>query len=243
MYVGIKRAIGLTAQTCGVLKQKDGTVIKDKSEKLNRWIEHYSEVYTGQSQVSSDTIASLPNVPPMNDLDSEPDLEEVAAAIKRMPHSKAAGEDAIPAEVLKAGIEPLVERLHHLVESTPGVQERENNNPKRRSSLRQLQELLNGFSQSCADFGLNISLKKTMTLSSELHDSHQFTINDTTLDRVNKFTYLGSSMTANATLDQEIYVRLGKAASTFERLSNAAVVGPLRDVIRSADSDTRPSSP
>ena len=40
MYVGIKRATGPTAQTSGVLKQKDGIVINDKSEKLNRWIEH-----------------------------------------------------------------------------------------------------------------------------------------------------------------------------------------------------------
>ncbi|KAJ8335914.1 hypothetical protein SKAU_G00392560 [Synaphobranchus kaupii] len=87
------------------------------------------------------------------------------------------------------------------------------------NSLRQLQELLDGFSQACADFGLTISLKKTVTLSSEIHDSHQFTINDATLDRVNKFTYLGSTMTANATLDQEISVRLGKSASTFGRLS------------------------
>ena len=36
------------------------------------------------------------------------------------------------------------------------------------NSTRQLQELLDGFSRSCADFGLTISLKKTVTLSSEL---------------------------------------------------------------------------
>lgn len=434
LYAGIKKATGPTAQTCGVLKQKDGTVIKDKSEKLGRWVEHFSELYTGQSQVSSDIIASLPNAPPMNDLDSEPDLEEVTAAIKRMPHGKAAGEDAIPAELLKAGIEPLAERLRHLVSlcwsarrvpqefknakittlykqkgdrgdcnnyrgisllsvtgkllarlvlarlqvlaeeiypeaqcgfragrsttdmifSVRQLQEkaREQQQPLHiafvdltkafdlvdRQSLfvvlqkagcpptllslirsfhegmqgcvqydgdlsntfpinrgvkqgcvlaptlfgiyfsfvfqrafinlpnstgvslltrddgnffsvsrfkaktrvqhfitrellyaddaalcanspRQLQELLDGFSQSCADFGLTISLKKTVTLSAEPHDNHQFTINDTTLDRVNKFTYLGSTMTSNATLDQEISVRLGKAASTFGRLS------------------------
>ena len=37
------------------------------------------------------------------------------AAIKQMPHGKAAGKNAIPPELLKAGIEPLAERLHHLV--------------------------------------------------------------------------------------------------------------------------------
>ena len=87
------------------------------------------------------------------------------------------------------------------------------------NSTRQLQELLDGFSRSCADFGLTIGLKKTVTLSSELLDSHQFTVNDTTLDRVNRFAYLGSAITSNSTLDPEISVRLGKAASTFGRLS------------------------
>ena len=85
MYPGIKRATGPTTQSSGILKQKDGTVIKDKSNKLNHWIEHYSELYTGQSWVSSDTIASLPNAPPKIDLDIKTDLEEVTAAIKRMP--------------------------------------------------------------------------------------------------------------------------------------------------------------
>lgn len=115
MYPGIKRATGPTTQSSGILKQKDGTVIKDKSNKLNHWIEHYSELYTGQSWVSSDTIASLPNAPPKIDLDIKTDLEEVTAAIKRMPLGKAAGTDAISAELLKAGIEPLAEKLHHLV--------------------------------------------------------------------------------------------------------------------------------
>ena len=87
------------------------------------------------------------------------------------------------------------------------------------NSPRQLQELLDGFSQACVDFGLTISLKKTVTLSSELHDNHQFTITDITLDRVKKFTYLGSTMTSTPTLDQELSDRLEKAASTFGRLS------------------------
>lgn len=64
---------------------------------------------------SSDTIASLPNAPPKIDLDIKPDLEEVTAAIKLMPLGKAAGTYAISAELLKVGIQPLAEKLHHLV--------------------------------------------------------------------------------------------------------------------------------
>ena len=36
----IKTSTGLSVQTASILKKKDGTV--NKSEKLKRWIEHYS---------------------------------------------------------------------------------------------------------------------------------------------------------------------------------------------------------
>lgn len=44
MYKAIKTTIGITTQTCGVLKRKDASTIEDKSEKLVCWIEHFSEV-------------------------------------------------------------------------------------------------------------------------------------------------------------------------------------------------------
>lgn len=69
----------------GSNQTKGGTVIKDKSEKLNRWIEQYSELYTGQSNVTANKIASLSNTPTINELDSESDLEEVTTAINRLP--------------------------------------------------------------------------------------------------------------------------------------------------------------
>lgn len=50
-------------------------------------------------------------------------------------------------------------------------------------------------------------------------DSNTFTINETPLEEVEKFTYLGSTKTQNATLDLKLGTRLGKAASTFRRLT------------------------
>lgn len=61
MNLGIRTAIGPTIQTGGILKRKDGTVISDKSEKLSCWVEHYSELYSGQSGVCAETLGNLPN--------------------------------------------------------------------------------------------------------------------------------------------------------------------------------------
>lgn len=86
---------------------------ENKSEKLNRWVEHQSELYTGQRQVKANTIVSLHNAPSMDDLDSAPDFEEMTTAIKPMPHERLTLK--MLAELLKAGIDPVAERLHHLV--------------------------------------------------------------------------------------------------------------------------------
>ncbi|XP_069996592.1 uncharacterized protein [Penaeus vannamei] len=87
------------------------------------------------------------------------------------------------------------------------------------STPEQLQDLLDCFTSACEDFGLTISLKKTVTMSPS-DRAHAFTINDTTLDDVEKFTYLGSIIAKNTSVDQDICTRLGKAATTFGRLTN-----------------------
>ena len=64
-----------------------------------------------------------------------------------------------------------------------------------------LQSLMDSFSQASKDFGLII------------------TIDDYELDAVCQFTYLGSTITDNLSLDAEINKRIGKAASTLARLT------------------------
>ena len=71
---------------------------------------------------------------------------------------------------------------------------------------------------SCHKYGLTISLKKTVTMS-QANNPHILNIGGITLEDVDKFTHLGSIMTTNTTLDSEINTRLGKAASTFEKLT------------------------
>ena len=83
----------------------------------------------------------------------------------------------------------------------------------------ELQSLMDCFSQACKDFGLTISLKKMNVLGQDTEALPVITIDNYELDAVCQFTYLGSTITDNLSLDAEIDKRIGKAASTLARLT------------------------
>ena len=77
---------------------------------------------------------------------------------------------------------------------------------------RELQLLMDHFSQACKDFRLIISLKKTNVLGQDIPAPLVITINDYELEVIHQFTYLGSTITDNLSLDPEIDKRIGKAS-------------------------------
>ena len=83
----------------------------------------------------------------------------------------------------------------------------------------ELQTLMDYFSQVCRDFGLTIRLNKTNVLGQDTETPPAITINDYKLVAVHQFTYLGSTITDNLSLDVEIDKRIGKAATTPARLT------------------------
>ena len=87
------------------------------------------------------------------------------------------------------------------------------------SSPDDLQKLLDRFAIACDIYNLTINLKKTVTMS-QAQDKHVFSIKEAALGDVDSFTYLGSTLTTNTTLDKEVSTRLGKAASTFGALTS-----------------------
>ena len=90
----------------------------------------------------------------------------------------------------------------------------------------ELQSLMDFFSQACKDFGLTISLKKTNVLGQDTETLPVITIDDYELYAVCQFTYLGSTITDNLSLDAEINKRIGKAASTLARLTARVWTSP-----------------
>ena len=94
----------------------------------------------------------------------------------------------------------------------------------------ELQSLMDCFSLACHDFGLTISLKKTNVLGQDTEAPPVISIDDYELDAVCQFTYLGSTITDNLSLDAEIDKRIGKAASTLTRLTVRVWTSPKLDV-------------
>ena len=84
---------------------------------------------------------------------------------------------------------------------------------------QELQLLMDRLSQACKDFGLIISLPKTNIVGQHTETKPVIKIDNYELETVNQFTYLGSTITDNLSLENEINKRIGKAATTLARLS------------------------
>ena len=91
---------------------------------------------------------------------------------------------------------------------------------------RELQLLMDCFSQGCKDFRLIISLKKTNVLGQDIPAPPVITINNYELEVIHQFMYLGSTITDNLSLDPEIDKRIWKAATTLACLTSRVWTNP-----------------
>ena len=92
---------------------------------------------------------------------------------------------------------------------------------------QELQSLMDRFSQACKGFGLTISLKKTSVLGQGTETPPTITIDDYELQVVHQFTYLGSTVTDDLSLDVEIDKRTGNAATTLARITTRVWSNPI----------------
>lgn len=91
---------------------------------------------------------------------------------------------------------------------------------------QQLQSLIDGFSKAYKNFGLTISLKKTNVIRQSTGAPPVVTTNNYVLEVVHDFTYIGSTITDNLSLDKEINKRIGKAATTLAYLTTRVWTNP-----------------
>ena len=115
MYNGIKVAVGPSAKGVAPLKSLAGEKITDRGKQMDRWVEHYSELYSRETRVSDAALEGMTQLPIMEELDAAPTLEELSKAIDALPSEKAPGSDSIPPEAIKQGKNALLEPLHKLL--------------------------------------------------------------------------------------------------------------------------------
>jgi len=115
VYDGIKKAIGPTQTKIAPLKSASGEVIRDKGKQMERWVEHYSDLYSRENSISDAAVDAMESLPVMDELDQCPTLQELSKAIDGLPAGKAPGLDGIPAEALRCGKDVLLKHLHELL--------------------------------------------------------------------------------------------------------------------------------
>ena len=88
-----------------------------------------------------------------------------------------------------------------------------------------MQASMDLFAEACQKFGLTISTAKTEVLYQPAPGTEYtepvIQCNGVALVAADKFTYLGSTLSRTASLDDEIAARLSKASSAFGRLRSS----------------------
>ena len=78
-------------------------------------MEHYSELYSRVNVVSEEARIAMESFSTMDELDSEPTLEEIKQALDQLSFGKAPGNDGIPVDVIKCAKETLLKELHEIL--------------------------------------------------------------------------------------------------------------------------------
>ena len=115
VYDGIKKATCPILQKTAPLKSTTGETIKDKGKQMERWVEHYTNLYSRENTISDEVMDAILSLPLMEELDELPTLEEVGKAIDGLNPGKAPGLDGIPPEVVKCAKGPMLHHLHELL--------------------------------------------------------------------------------------------------------------------------------
>ena len=116
VYDGIRKATGPTIRKTAPLKDLNGNTIKDKTQQMHRWVEHYGELYSRETKVTEAALEAVETLPTQTELDHPPTMEELMEAVNALPARKAPGKDGISAELIKAAKGPLAPHLLDLLQ-------------------------------------------------------------------------------------------------------------------------------
>ncbi|WP_353803968.1 hypothetical protein, partial [Acinetobacter baumannii] len=74
LYEGIKKATGPSVMKTAPLKSKTGEIITDRSQQLDRWVEHYLDLYATENVVTDEALNAIQQMPVMEELDALPNI-------------------------------------------------------------------------------------------------------------------------------------------------------------------------
>ena len=115
MYDGIKLALGPTPKKIAPIKSTSGDISWDRNKQLERWVEHFSDLYSRKNLVSKDALDAIECSLEIEDLDDEPSIEELEEALGCLVSGKAFGREGISAEVLKCCRKTIIAELYKIL--------------------------------------------------------------------------------------------------------------------------------
>ena len=110
-YQGLKAVYGPSYKASSAIKSKEGVLITEPAQVLDRWAEHFNGVLNQNSNFDMSVLQDIPMWDTNENLAALPTLEEVETCIKQLTSGKAPGEDGIPPDVYKHGGTAVAERL------------------------------------------------------------------------------------------------------------------------------------
>ena len=111
-YDGLKAIYGPQANCSSSIFSADAeTRLTEPSRIRERWAEHFSDMLNWPSTISQAAIDNIAHRPLMDELAYRLTLDETTAAIKKLSSGKAAGPDALDAEIYKYGCINLTKSL------------------------------------------------------------------------------------------------------------------------------------
>ncbi|XP_039278781.1 uncharacterized protein LOC120350258 [Nilaparvata lugens] len=100
----------------GPVKSKEGQLLTSKDEQLERWREHFMEIFNRQNEIEDHEEIEHRDGPVVTDIEWEvPTKDEVKKAISEMKNGKAPGSDNISPDVLKVDVETSADILYPLI--------------------------------------------------------------------------------------------------------------------------------
>eukprot|EP00745_Piridium_sociabile_P040226 TRINITY_DN767_c0_g1_i3.p1 TRINITY_DN767_c0_g1~~TRINITY_DN767_c0_g1_i3.p1 ORF type:complete len:1045 (-),score=247.16 TRINITY_DN767_c0_g1_i3:182-3316(-) len=116
LFDGLKTVYGPSSNAMAPVRSTDGTLLTERSDIVQRWTDHFSQLLNRPSQIDQQAIQDIPQRPVIESLDDPPTLDEVTKAIKQLQPGKAPGPDGIPPELYKEGGKTLTAKLTELMQ-------------------------------------------------------------------------------------------------------------------------------
>jgi exonuclease III len=113
-YQGLKAVYGPTYKANAAIKSKDGAMLTEPAQVLDRWAEHFNGVLNQDSEFDMSVLDEIPQWDVNMSLAALPTIDEVLASIKQLTGGKSPGNDGIPPDVYKHGGTAVAEELLEL---------------------------------------------------------------------------------------------------------------------------------